>query len=885
MKTTSIKFLIIMLGLLAFSTCSKDEEPLTGNIMGKVTDANTGDVLQGVTITLTPGGTSRTTGSDGTFEFLDLDPKQYEIQAKKKDYITNTKAVTVVTGRDIRGDIQLSPVIKEAKIALSVSSLNFGKDNESLSFEVINEGEISFNWNISGLEKVDWLEVKPSSGSLAPGKKNAVQVNLLREKLTEDKEISILVNADKESVALKITAEAEEKFSKLTLNTNTLNFGDSYSSLTFDIKNEGNIGDIEWSISDIDAEWIKVSPVTGVTAMGKSSTVKIDLDREKLPQGEQTTTILVNSEGESQRVTINAVGEEKFSKLTLNTNTLNFGDSYSSLTFDIKNEGNIGDIEWSISNIDAEWIKVSPVTGVTAMGKSSTVKIDLDREKQPHGEQTTTILVNSEGESQRVTINAVGEEKVAKISLSTNTLDFGTDQTSLTFNIKNEGNAGDISWEITGIDVNWLSVYPTTGATAMDKSSAVKVEINRDLMAEGNNSTTILVNAYGESFPVTINVTKKGARYLEVTPSALILGTNESVTFAIMSHNGPTMYELQGEGDYSWATFSKTSGFISEYDPTNGNTIERITISANRTGLSAGEYNFTLVVRSDLEDIRIPVSMTVEEEQIPGGENAEIISCHEDLKFTLTSCKISGTTVTIDMKVKNEGSDSKNVQIRGGYQNGYAYDDQGNKYYNNDLQLAFANDAPFAGQNSTEIPDGVMTKITIKILNVAADASQIKHIALTTNMGSDLILKNVAIEGRTSVNLPSPSTTGTIVTCNENLDFTLIDCKAGSTYTTIKFYVKNTSSSKIYLQIRGGYQNGFAYDDQGNKYNNNDLQLAFANDAPFAGQNSTYIPEDVTVKGTIRLYNVDANATEFSNITIKTNQESDLVLKNVKIRR
>ncbi len=785
MKTTSIKFLIIMLGLLAFSTCSKDEEPLTGNIMGKVTDANTGDVLQGVTITLTPGGTSRTTGSDGTFEFLDLDPKQYEIQAKKKDYITNTKAVTVVTGRDIRGDIQLSPVIKEAKIALSVSSLNFGKDNESLSFEVINEGEISFNWNISGLEKVDWLEVKPSSGSLAPGKKNAVQVNLLREKLTEDKEISILVNADKESVALKITAEAEEKFSKLTLNTNTLNFGDSYSSLTFDIKNEGNIGDIEWSISNIDAEWIKVSPVTGVTAMGKSSTVKIDLDREKLPQGEQTTTILVNSEGESQRVTI----------------------------------------------------------------------------------------------------NAVGEEKVAKISLSTNTLDFGTDQTSLTFNIKNEGNAGDISWEITGVDVNWLSVYPTTGATAMDKSSAVKVEINRDLMAEGNNSTTILVNAYGESFPVTINATKKGARYLEVTPSALILGTNESVTFAIMSHNGPTMYELQGEGDYSWATFSKTSGFISEYDPTNGNTIERITISANRTGLSAGEYNFTLVVRSDLEDIRIPVSMTVEEEQIPGGENAEIISCHEDLKFTLTSCKISGTTVTIDMKVKNEGSDSKNVQIRGGYQNGYAYDDQGNKYYNNDLQLAFANDAPSAGQKSTEIPDGVMTKITIKILNVAADASQIKHIALTTNMGSDLILKNVAIEGRTSVNLPSPSTTGTIVTCNENLDFTLIDCKAGSTYTTIKFYVKNTSSSKIYLQIRGGYQNGFAYDDQGNKYYNNDLQLAFANDEPFAGQESTYIPEDVTVKGTIRLYNVDENATEFSNITIKTNQESDLVLKNVKIRR
>jgi len=37
--------------------------------------------------------------------------------------------------------------------------------------------------------------------------------------------------------------------------------------------------------------------------------------------------------------------------------------------------------------------------------------------------------------------------------------------------------------------------------------------------------------------------------------------------------------------------------------------------------------------------------------------------------------------------------------------------------------------------------------------------------------------------------------------------------------------------------------------------------------------------------GSIRFYNVDANATEFSNITLKTNQESELIFKNVKIRK
>ena len=60
-----------MLLLLAIGACTSSEEEIIGSIYGKVTDSKNGKVLQGVTITLIPGGLSRTTGSDGTYEFLE----------------------------------------------------------------------------------------------------------------------------------------------------------------------------------------------------------------------------------------------------------------------------------------------------------------------------------------------------------------------------------------------------------------------------------------------------------------------------------------------------------------------------------------------------------------------------------------------------------------------------------------------------------------------------------------------------------------------------------------------------------------------------------------------------------------------------------------------
>ena len=247
MKVKNIRYILISFALVLFSTCAEDIEVFTGNIIGKVTDAQTGETLKGVSITITPTGNTKTTGSDGTFEFIDLEPKQYEIQAKKDGYISNSKSVTVVTGSDVSGDIQLTPVVKEGVLALSTNSLNFGSQSTSLSFNIQNNGNKRINWNISELQDIEWFSISPTSGSIEAGKSNAVVVTLKRNRIEGYKEATIIINADNESLPLKIVAEAENKNSKISLSANSLNFGTEYNTLAFDIKNIGNAGR-KWTI-------------------------------------------------------------------------------------------------------------------------------------------------------------------------------------------------------------------------------------------------------------------------------------------------------------------------------------------------------------------------------------------------------------------------------------------------------------------------------------------------------------------------------------------------------------------------------------------------------------------------------------------------------------
>lgn len=165
----AIVFIAFVAGIAA---CTKDEAETTGSIIGLVTRGDNGEPLDGVSVSLNPGGKTATTGSDGRYEFVSLEPQQYTVQLMKGGYKTSTRRITVVAGEVASGDVQLTA--GEEEFDLSVSSLTFSESKTTSSFDILNisvSKEISFSILAS---YPSWLSVSEKSGRIPKGGGNAL---------------------------------------------------------------------------------------------------------------------------------------------------------------------------------------------------------------------------------------------------------------------------------------------------------------------------------------------------------------------------------------------------------------------------------------------------------------------------------------------------------------------------------------------------------------------------------------------------------------------------------------------------------------------------------------------------------------------------------------
>ncbi|MDR3236055.1 MAG: carboxypeptidase-like regulatory domain-containing protein [Prevotellaceae bacterium] len=95
-----------------YSGCSKDNDKyeMFATLYGVITDHATGEPIANASVVLAPGGKTKTTGSDGSYEFQNLDPAQYTITVQKTDYQTNRKTVTAVVGEKVEANIPLTKI-------------------------------------------------------------------------------------------------------------------------------------------------------------------------------------------------------------------------------------------------------------------------------------------------------------------------------------------------------------------------------------------------------------------------------------------------------------------------------------------------------------------------------------------------------------------------------------------------------------------------------------------------------------------------------------------------------------------------------------------------------------------------------------------------------
>ncbi len=91
MKT--LKRVVLFLGILMLGACTPIDIDMFSTVCGTVIDADSTNPIEGVSVVLSPTGKNAITGTDGYFEFSNLEALQYTITVQKAGYSTNRKTI------------------------------------------------------------------------------------------------------------------------------------------------------------------------------------------------------------------------------------------------------------------------------------------------------------------------------------------------------------------------------------------------------------------------------------------------------------------------------------------------------------------------------------------------------------------------------------------------------------------------------------------------------------------------------------------------------------------------------------------------------------------------------------------------------------------------
>lgn len=205
--------LLSLLAIVLCNACSSDitEESTVGSIAGSVSDRTTGEPVATVNVSISPGGSSTVTGSDGTFTFRNLEAGSYTLTITKEGYKQNSSTVSVRSGDPTPAHLLIERI--PAIVTADRDLLDFGSNasTNTLSFNIVNPGYVDLEWEIEN--RCEWItEIKPAQGTLAYGKTEGIVVVIDREKLAEgNNEAVIVVRSSNGSSEVKVTAVGEAK--------------------------------------------------------------------------------------------------------------------------------------------------------------------------------------------------------------------------------------------------------------------------------------------------------------------------------------------------------------------------------------------------------------------------------------------------------------------------------------------------------------------------------------------------------------------------------------------------------------------------------------------------------------------------------------------------
>lgn len=183
MKPTKIFLVFSGIIIISFFQCEMDKPNLPGDISGKVTDAETSQPLDSVTVGLNQANSivsTTSTDSEGSYSLKKIEPGFYEITASKPRYAKVGHGMEVKPAELNNNDMVLSLAPWPE---ISVSFLDFGMESITQSFTIQNVGSGTLNYHC--LSSLDWVEFDHPIGDVST-ETDTIKVTINRSVLTED---------------------------------------------------------------------------------------------------------------------------------------------------------------------------------------------------------------------------------------------------------------------------------------------------------------------------------------------------------------------------------------------------------------------------------------------------------------------------------------------------------------------------------------------------------------------------------------------------------------------------------------------------------------------------------------------------------------------------
>lgn len=273
--------------------CSESEKDFSGDILGTVIDKDTSQPLQDVLVSI-PGERSQRTESDGSFRFQDIPANDYTLTFEKDGYETGTRQIALAVGESKRVDMLLAPL--RPQLSVSLKTLDFGKENTTLSFDISNTGKGVLEWKIT--EDIEWLECKPLSGHTEK-ESSSVVVNIQREgwvKGEYSRTFAISSNGGSEVITVMMTVEGNQ----LQVSPAEIDLGTTETTAKLTLSNKGGSA-IDFTAKSSN-EWLVIDKGSG-TVIDKDY-INVSVNRGALAAGDYQGTVTIQTSDESIQVPV-----------------------------------------------------------------------------------------------------------------------------------------------------------------------------------------------------------------------------------------------------------------------------------------------------------------------------------------------------------------------------------------------------------------------------------------------------------------------------------------------------------------------------------------------------------------------------------------------------